>query len=68
MIDVKLFAPINNEKFFVGKLINTEEKILTIELDENSEMKIRMKDIAQIRLHIDFKQEDSDFDCKEKQK
>ncbi|MBR1419970.1 MAG: hypothetical protein IJ575_02760 [Selenomonadaceae bacterium] len=54
MIDVKLFAPINNEKFFVGKLINTEEKILTIELDENSEMKIPMKDIAQIRLHIDF--------------
>ena len=54
LIDVKLFAPINNEKFFVGKLINMEDKILTIELDENSEMKIPMKDIAQIRLHIDF--------------
>ena len=53
LINVKLFAPIDNEKFFVGKLINMEDKILTIEIDD-SEMQIPMKDIAQIRLHIDF--------------
>ena len=57
LIDVKLFAPIENSngsKNFMGKLINMEEKILTLEINDNSTMKIPMKDIAQIRLHIDF--------------
>lgn len=53
MIDVKLFAPLDGEKFFVGKLVEMVDRILTIDLD-GSQKKIPMKDVAQVRLHIDF--------------
>ena len=50
MIDITLYKAINGEKMITGKLTGYTKDIITI--DETRE--IALKDIALVRLHIDF--------------
>lgn len=50
VVDVTLFAPVNGNKKFTGKLQSRDDKFLNL---ENTEPIPRDK-VAQVRLHIDF--------------
>ncbi len=53
MVDIHLFAPLSGTKALVGKLMQKKEDKLYILIDEE-ECILEMKQIAQVRLHIDF--------------
>ncbi len=50
IVDVTLYAPLDGKKFFVGELVNRDEKFLYL---KDAEPLPREK-IALVRLHIDF--------------
>lgn len=52
-IDIKLYAPINKKKEFVGELIGFDAESFTVSVD-GAEMKIERKKAALVRPHIDF--------------
>lgn len=52
-IDIKLYAPINKKKEFVGELIGFDAESFTASVD-GAEMKIERKKAALVRPHIDF--------------
>ncbi|MGN0800760.1 MAG: ribosome maturation factor RimP [Christensenellales bacterium] len=58
-LDVKLYAPVNKKKEFLGTLVSFDADSFTIALVEKggatgSEMTIARKDAALVRPHIDF--------------
>ena len=58
-LDVKLYAPVNKKKEFLGTLVSFDADFFTIALVEKggaagSEMTIARKDAALVRPHIDF--------------
>ena len=58
-LDVKLYAPVNKKKEFVGTLVSFDADSFTIALlgkggAAGSEMRIARKDAAMVRPHIDF--------------
>lgn len=53
-IEIKLFKPINKCKEFVGILLSFDENIIRIEQEENKILEFYRKDIAMVRLTIDF--------------
>ena len=58
-LDVKLYAPVNKKKEFVGTLVSFDADSFTIALlgkggAAGSEMRIARKDAALVRPHIDF--------------
>ena len=58
-LDVKLYAPVNKKKEFLGTLLSYDEKTFTIALigkggTADGEMTIARKDAALVRPHIDF--------------
>ena len=52
-IDINFIRPINGIKNVVATLINFENNIITISLDDNSEMSFNKKDTSSIKLHFD---------------
>ena len=52
-VDVQFFKPWNGQKLIVGDLLGHTEETVTIQVKEE-EHTISRKDIAQIRLHLDF--------------
>ena len=52
-IEVKLYAPLNKQKLFVGELLNFDEKTIKIKLDDD-ELSLDREKIANIALNIDF--------------
>ena len=58
-LDVKLYAPVNKKKEFLGTLVSFDADFFTIALVEKggaagNEMTIARKDAALVRPHIDF--------------
>lgn len=53
-VEVKLYKAINKQKVWVGILISYDEDNLRIQLDDETDMDISRKDIALVRLTIDF--------------
>lgn len=53
-VEVKLYRPIDKQKEWVGILMGYDADIITIRTDDNNEMQIPRKDIAVVRLTIDF--------------
>lgn len=53
-VDIKLYKAINKQKDFFGILKAYDKDTVTIELDDESEMTLERKDIAMIRLSLDF--------------
>lgn len=52
-IDIKLYAPINKQKLFIGKLVDFNEKSVQIEVDGNM-LSLEKEKIANITLNLDF--------------
>ena len=53
-VEVRTYRAINKSKEFVGLLIGYDKESVTLQLDEETEMKIDRSDIALIRLAFDF--------------
>mgnify|MGYP001226910803 FL=1 len=53
-VEIKLYKPINKQKVWVGILISYDEDNLRIQLENETVMDIFRKDIALVRLTIDF--------------
>ena len=58
-VDVSLFKPrdedpLKGKKFFTGILIGLENKIVSVEIEDGSRLEVPLKEIGQIRLHVDF--------------
>lgn len=53
-VEVKLYRAIDNQKEIEGRLVDFDEENVTIELDNETNMEILRKDIAVIKLAIDF--------------
>lgn len=52
-VDIKLYAPINKQKLFIGKLVDFNEKSVQIEVDGNI-LSLEKERIANITLNLDF--------------
>lgn len=52
-VDVQFFKPWNGQKLIVGDLLGHTEETVTIQVKEEEHTILR-KEIAQIRLHLDF--------------
>ena len=52
-VDIKLYAPINKQKLFIGKLVDFNEKSVQIEVDGNI-LSLEKEKIANITLNLDF--------------
>ena len=53
-VDVKLYKAVNKQKDFTGALKSFDENKITLEFEDGSLMDFDRKDIANIRLSIDF--------------
>ncbi len=53
-VEIKLYKALNKQKELFGILKNFDKDTVTIELEDESELTIERKDIAIIRLGIDF--------------
>jgi ribosome maturation factor RimP len=53
-VEVKLFKPIDKKKEFVGNLVNFDQNMITIELEDKTNMEIPRANIAMVRLTFDF--------------
>lgn len=53
-VEVRTYRAINKSKEFVGLLVAYDKESVTLQLDEETEMKIDRSDIALIRLAFDF--------------
>ena len=53
MVTVKLYAPLNEKKEYVGKLASFDESSITLDCD-GSKVKIGRKDASSIKLYLDF--------------
>jgi len=53
-VEVKLFAPVNGEKEFLGVLKDFNKDKFTVTLEDGSDMEFERKSVAQIRLAIFF--------------
>lgn len=53
-VDIRLYRALNKQKDFTGFLTNYDEKTVTIELEDETEMVFERSDIALIRLAFDF--------------
>lgn len=53
-VEIKLYKALNKQKEIYGVLKNFDKDTVTIQLDDESEIVIERKDIAIIRLGIDF--------------
>ncbi len=53
-VDVRLYRALNKQKDFTGFLAGYDEKTVTIELEDETEMVFERSDIALIRLAFDF--------------
>ena len=53
-INVKLFKAVNGAKQITAKLISRDEEILTIETENNETLIINNKDVAVVRLAMEF--------------
>jgi len=54
VVDVKLYKAVNKRKEFQGILKGLENNIVTIELEDGSEMNFNREEIASIRLAVIF--------------
>jgi len=52
-IEVKLFAPMDGEKEFVGLLTQVKDDTIVLNINEK-DIEIARKDIASAKLHLDF--------------
>ncbi len=53
-VDVKTFKPVMGKKAFTGVLKEFDKDTIVIELDNNNELKLNRKEIALIKLALDF--------------
>lgn len=53
-VEIKLYKPIDKQKEWVGILMSYDEDNLSIQLENETDMVIPRKDIAIVRLTIDF--------------
>ncbi|MDO4543020.1 MAG: ribosome maturation factor RimP [Clostridia bacterium] len=53
-LQVKLYAPQNGKKEFIGNLVDFDETSFTIETDKGERLTINKKDAALVRPHIVF--------------
>lgn len=54
LITVKLFKPIDGSKEFIGELINFDDEILSLKLDDESNIEIERKNISLIKKFYDW--------------
>lgn len=52
-VDIHFFKPYKGTKDLVAELVQNEDGTVTVRIDEQEET-LTLKDISQIRLHIDF--------------
>lgn len=53
-VEIKLYRPIDKQKEWIGILISYNSDVLTLQIDEETQMDILRKDIAMVRLTFDF--------------
>lgn len=53
-VEIKLYKPINKKKEFTGILTGYNQDVIKIQIDDQTEMELPRKDIAMVRLTIDF--------------
>ena len=53
-VEVRTYAPIAKQKEFIGVLKDYDKESITLEFEDESELKIMRSDIALIRLAFDF--------------
>ncbi|CRZ34457.1 ribosome maturation factor RimP [Herbinix hemicellulosilytica] len=53
-VEIKLYKPIDKKKEWVGILKGYDANVIKIQIDDQTEMEIPRKDIAVVRLTIDF--------------
>ncbi len=54
LITVKLFKPIDGSKEFIGELISFDDEILSLKLDDESNIEIERKNISLIKKFYDW--------------
>jgi len=53
-VEIKLYKPLNKQKEWVGILTGFDDNVIKIQIDDQNVMEIPRKDIAVVRLTIDF--------------
>ncbi len=53
-VEIKLYRPIDKQKEWIGILISYNSDVLTLQIEEETQMDILRKDIAMVRLTFDF--------------
>lgn len=53
-VDIKLYRQLNKQKDFTGTLKSYDKEMVTIEMEDETEMVFKRSDIALIRLAFDF--------------
>lgn len=54
LVEVRLYAPINNRKTYEGNIVGLEDKILKISMEDGSIMNFDMKDVSKVSRVIKF--------------
>lgn len=54
LVDIRLYKPIDGVRDFTGELSDYQEGLISILLDEETEMQLNRSEAAFIRLHFDF--------------
>ena len=54
MVRINTFGPINNQKIFIGRILDIDNSIVRIEEEKLGQMEIPLSNIAKARLEIEF--------------
>lgn len=53
-VEVKLYAPKDGKKVYVGKLIGLMDNNISLEINESERLEIPLKTVSSVRLYVDF--------------
>ena len=54
LVEVKLYAPINNKKTYEGNIVGYEDNMLKISMEDGSIIDFNMKDVSKVKKVIKF--------------
>lgn len=54
LVRINTFGPINNQKIFIGRILDIDNSIVRIEEEKLGQMEIPLSNIAKARLEIEF--------------